>query len=149
MNTITVKEAIIIESTKETVWNFTQNFHKRKSWDKTILDYKILQKKPHKLIWFKAIGGITATLKYKLCDRANKTTLKLIDVKSPLIKGGGGSWKYESMNNKTKWTQVNSLTIKSKFWYIVLGGFLKTMLKFNTKKSMKKAKSLIENKLNE
>ena len=144
MNTITVKEVIIIESTRQHTWDYTQNFDNRKSWDKTILEFKILQKRPYKLIWFKAVGGITAKLKYKFCDKPNKTTLKLIDVKSPIIKGGGGSWNYETVNNKTKWTQVNSIIIKNKCCFLVFGYIVKKWLTLSTKKSMRTAKILIE-----
>ncbi|EDP70732.1 hypothetical protein FBALC1_08233 [Flavobacteriales bacterium ALC-1] len=144
MRTITVKNAIHIKSTKENVWNFTQNFDNRKTWDKSILECQVLQKKPFKLIWIKTIGGIKAKLKYKICDKANKTTLKLIDVKSFIIKSGGGSWKYETENNQTKWTQVNSLVFKNRFWFLVLGSILRKKLEVNTKKSMKIAKTIIE-----
>lgn len=143
-NTITVKEVIVIDSSKEEAWNYTQNIKERKAWDKTILEYKLLQKRPYKLIGFKAVGGITAKLRYKLCDKPNKTTLKLIEVKSLIIKGGGGSWKYETVNNKTQWTQVNSLVIKNKFWYLIFGSIIEKRLKSNTKESMRMAKIQIE-----
>ncbi len=145
MSVITVKNEVLINSTKENVWNFTQNFDNRKIWDKSILECQVLQKKPFKLIWIKTIGGIKAKLKYKICDKANKTTLKLIDVESFIINGGGGSWKYETENNQTKWTQVNSLVFKNRFWFLLLGSILRIRLNANTKKSMKIAKSLIEN----
>ncbi|WP_298897270.1 hypothetical protein [uncultured Psychroserpens sp.] len=148
MSTITVKNTINIKSTKENVWGFTQNFDNRKAWDESILECHVLQKKPFKLISIKTIGGIKAKLKYKICDKANKTTLKLIDVKSFIIKGGGGSWKYETENNETKWSQVNSLVFKNKFWFLILGNILRNRLEANTKKSMVIAKTMIENNNN-
>lgn len=144
MNTITVKEVILIASSQQATWDFTQNFENRKSWDKSILEFKLLQKRPFKLIWFRAVGGITAKLKYKLCDKPNKTTLKLLDIKSPIIKGGGGSWKYETVNDRTQWTQVNSLTLKNRFWFLVFGGLIKNRLRNSTLKSMRTAKAIIE-----
>ena len=145
MNRITVKNSIYIKSSKENVWDFTQNFDNRKSWDKSIMECQVLQKKPFKLISIKTIGGIKAKLKYKFCNRANMTTLKLVDVQSIIVKGGGGSWKYEIEDTNTKWTQVNSLIFKNKFWYLILGKILKNRLEFYTQKSMRTAKTLIEN----
>jgi len=66
---ITIRESIEIKASKLMVWNFTQDFDNRPLWDHAILDCKLLQKKPVKLIWLKTKGGVITKLKYKLCDR--------------------------------------------------------------------------------
>ena len=144
---ITITESIIINSNKLKVWNFTQDFNKRNLWDKTILEYKIISKKPRKLVWLKMKGGIVTTLKYKLCDKPNKTSLKMHDTKSLLIKGGGGSWKYSEKDGKTIWVQTNSLEIKFEILYFLFGWLIKKELARNTKKAMQNARILIEKEI--
>nr|WP_321235300.1 hypothetical protein [uncultured Psychroserpens sp.] len=141
---ITIKDAILINAEKSVVWNFTQDFSKRQTWDKSIIDLNILQLKPFKIIELKSVGGIITKLSYKLCRKPDKTTLKMVDTQSLLIKGGGGSWSYFSVNSKTQWTQVNTLIFKNKLLYILFGWFVKAKLKRITKASMLKAKMIIE-----
>ncbi|MBO6515592.1 MAG: SRPBCC family protein [Bacteroidia bacterium] len=141
---VTVHESIRIRSSKERVWNFTQNFDNRKVWDKSILAHNVIQKRPSKTIWVKMKGGIQSTLKYKLCDRLNRTSLQMVDTKSLWIKGGGGSWKYAQNGDWTTWEQTNTLELRTPLLYVLLGWFTKQMLKRNTRIGMKRAKTLIE-----
>lgn len=143
--TITINQSITIQANCELVWDYTQDFNKRKLWDKSVIDLKILQLKPFKLIRIKTVGGIITTLKYKLCRKYEITTLKMENTKSLIIKGGGGSWRYEKDNLGTKWTQINSLTFKNIFLYKLFGKFLRQELLKNTIDSMHKVKEQIEN----
>jgi len=143
---ITIRESILIKACKEEVWDFTQDFGSRKLWDDSIIDFKIVQKKPVKTIWVKMKGGVNTILDYKLCDKANKTSLKMRQTQSILIKGGGGSWKYTEIDGWTKWEQSNTLELKYGYTFLLFGWLIKRKLRANTMSAMKKAKSLIEKK---
>ena len=141
---ITIQESISINSNKEEVWNFTQNFENRKLWDKSILEYEVLEKKPTRVIWIKNKGGIRTKLKYKLYDKPHKTSLKMCETQSLLLRGGGGSWKYIEKDGMTEWIQTNTVIIKNDIVFFLLGWLIKKELKKSTKNSMKRAKILIE-----
>lgn len=142
--TITVSHSISIQADPKVVWKYTQDFSNRKSWDKSILDLKIIQLKPFKLIRLKTVGGIITNLKYKLCKKYELTTLKMEKTKSLILQGGGGSWKYESDKHGTRWSQTNSLTFKNKLYYFLFNKILEQQLFKNTLASMRTAKAQIE-----
>ncbi len=141
---ITVQSSILIHSPREVVWAFTQDFSKRQLWDQSILDFKVLAKRPEKSIWLRMKGGIQTRLIYKLCDRPNKTSLKMSETKSLLIKGGGGSWKYSEEKGMTTWVQTNSIEFKNATIFLLFGRIMKYLLLKDTQKSMGRAKLLIE-----
>lgn len=144
---VSIRESILIDSSKESVWEFTQNTANRKFWDQTVLDCKVLETKPMKLIWLKMKGGVQTFLRYKWCDKPHKTSLKMCETKSLLFSGGGGSWTYTTMAGKTKWTQTNAVEFKSSILFFLLGWLIKKVLSRNTKVAMNRAKYLIENGL--
>ena len=142
---ITVEGRILINSNKEHVWNFTQDIGNRKLWDNSVIDCQLIQRKPKKVIWVKMKGGIQSFLNYKLCDKPNKTSLKMYNTQSFLVKGGGGSWQYKEKEGKTEWVQTNTIEFKSKLAFLLLGWVIKRIFKKNTDIAMTKAKQLIEN----
>ncbi len=143
--TVTVKHEVLIAANKEAVWNFTQDFERRMLWDKTVLGYSILQKKPFKIVRIKTLGFVITDLKYKLCRRFEKTSLQMTNTRSMLFGGGGGSWNYESTDGGTRWTQTNSLTFKNRLLFFFFAGLIKAHLSYSTRKSMKTARQFLEN----
>jgi len=139
---ITITHSIFITASPSVVWDFTQDYKKRTNWDHSILEAKVIQHKPFKLVKIRAKGGLFTELKYKLEDRPNKSSLAMINVKSFIIQGGGGSWRYEADDSGTLWTQTNTLIVK-KYW-ILLVPIIKRALVKNTIKGMKRAKQMIE-----
>jgi len=145
INNITVSETIVIKTSPSELWDFTQDFTKRTSWDTGIRKVEVLQKRPFKRIRINSLG-MWAILTYKLCRKPFKTSLKLEETKSLFIVGGGGSWRYKDLGNQTEWTQTNTLVLKNRLLYITLAKVFKGLLKYNTKKSMARVKNLIEKK---
>ena len=140
---ITIQEKILIQSNKEHVWGFTQDFEKRKLWDKSILDYQIVQESP-KVIWVKMKGGIKCLLEYKLCDKPNKTSLKMSHTRSLLVKGGGGSWQYTEKKGNIEWVQVNTIELRNRWIFHLFGWLIGKKIQKDTEVAMKRAKLLIE-----
>ncbi len=101
-------------------------------WDKSILKAKVVQIKPVRIVDIKARGRLSTKLVYKLEDKPNKTSLAMTETRSVLIKGGGGSWKYEPKGQGTLWTQTNTLILKDGFFYALLRPIITIQLKRNT-----------------
>jgi hypothetical protein len=146
--TITVEEKIYINSSPEIVWDFTQDYSKRSSWDKSIVSSVVISTEPFLLVAITLKGNVKMKFRYKLFDRPNKTTLTIVEAESSWIEGGGGSWKYDSFNQGTVWTQVNTLVLKNRNWIKVIIPFLRYQLRKNSQKAMMNAKRLIERNIN-
>src|SRR5437870_249926 len=97
-NEITIRHSIIIEKPKETVWDFTQDYSRRMSWDSSVLETTLLQYYPQRIIKIRTKGRTTMNFVYKLEDKPNKTTLVAREIQSPIIESAGGSWTYEEQN---------------------------------------------------
>lgn len=142
---ITVTQSILINKPVHEVFDFTQDFSKRKLWDKSIIDCRLISENPIHTAFIKVKGGMTANLEYKLFERPHKTSLRMTNISSSLVADGGGSWTYEKQTDETTlWTQTNTLSIKINFITKVLKFFVERSLKRNTFESMKNAKALLE-----
>jgi len=60
------------------------------------------------------------------------------------LKGGGGSWKYTFKDGKTHWEQTNTLILKYRILHGLFGTIVKNEFSKRTKRSMQRAKLLIE-----
>src|SRR5947209_2271807 len=100
-NEITIKHSIAIAKSKEVVWNFTQDYSKRMSWDSAVLETSVLQSEPQRIVKLKTKGRTTMTFMYKLDDKPNKTSLVAREIESPIIESAGGSWMYEEDHTGT------------------------------------------------
>ncbi|HHT9112902.1 MAG: SRPBCC family protein [Planctomycetes bacterium] len=87
---ISVTHSIVINQTCETVWDFTQDFSKCTLWDTSMIECKLISESPERKAAIKAKGGLQAILEYKIFDRPAKTTLRMTDIKAPIIVGDGG-----------------------------------------------------------
>ena len=143
-NQIIIKADIVIDANRERVWSFTQDFNRRPSWDLSVKSVENLVMKPTKTVRIKMVDGSIADFVYKLCRKHMQTSLQMVNTKSPYVLGGGGSWRYESINGGTKWTQVNFLSLKNKWVFLILGNPIRGILTYMTRISMRKAKRIIE-----
>ncbi len=143
-NSITITHSVFINASPDQVWDFTQDYSKRASWDDTVLEAKVLQTVPHREVWLKLKGNSEMTFVYKLDDRPNKTSLVAKDVKSSFIIGGGGFWKYESKNGGTLWTQTNTLVLKPSFGIKLFLFLIRFTMSKQMKTAMIRAKGLME-----
>jgi hypothetical protein len=143
-NSITVTETIFIKQTPDIVWDFTQDYTKRSSWDKSILKIISIQETPKRIVEVKGKGNLNCKFQYKQYDRPFKTSLVMTDVSSPIIAGGGGSWKYTPSENGTLWTQTNTLILKNHFLLKWIKPLIAFQLRRSTQKALKLAKRIME-----
>ncbi|MFI5265024.1 MAG: SRPBCC family protein, partial [Candidatus Kapaibacterium sp.] len=84
-NEISIKCSILIAAPREAVWDFTQDYSKRSSWDTAVLKTEVLQTDPNMVVKLQTKGRTTMTFIYKLFDKPNKTSLVAREIESPII----------------------------------------------------------------
>ena len=141
---ITIHHSIYINRPRETVWDYTQDYSLRPDWDKTVIEAKVLQTTPQKIVELKTSGNTIMKFVYKVYDRPNKTSLALQDIKSRRIISGGGSWNYQEKNGGTLWTQTNTLIYKPGFLNAIFMPMFRFSWKREIRKSMWRAKRNLE-----
>ena len=143
-SSVTIQYSVRVFLPADEVWDFTQDFNKRMLWDSSIKKATVIQDQPHRLVKIKAKWGVRGTLKYKLEKKPEKTSLVLKNIKSPLMRGGGGSWVYHESDGFTLWTQTNTLILKKGLPSLLLKSLVHYFLKRDTRRAMYKAKKLME-----
>jgi hypothetical protein len=141
MRTITVREAITIARPREEVWEFTQDWTRRSSWDPAIAEAAIETEEP-RTIRARSPDGTRFVVRYKQYERPHKTSLAMTDVASAWMQSGGGSWLYEDDGAGTRWTQTNSLVLRP--WAGLLTPLVRWQLRRSTRQAMLAAKRKLE-----
>lgn len=147
MNKVTVTETLAIDATPEAVWEFTQDWRRRHEWDRSVLSAEYLTTTSPVSLKVHGAGGLTFKVTYKLSDHPRLTTLIMTDMSSFWLKGGGGSWKYESRNGKTCWTQHNTLVLRDGLLGMMFRPLFTLILTVTTRQLMKRARQRIESRL--
>jgi hypothetical protein len=145
MRQIHAEFSVDVAATPEAVWDFTQDYDKRVSWDPSVVEARIEAEVPERVVWIRGAGGLVCRFRYKLFDRPRRTSLSMVEVQSPLFSGGGGSWDYQPIEGGTRWTQSNTLRFKHGLVGIFLAPLATWMLRRATERSMRKAATLIQN----
>ena len=129
----------------EVVWDFTQDFARRASWDSNVRGAEVLTETPYRRVRIGG-GGFRCVLEYKLYDRPRRTSLAMVEIEGTrLITGGGGSWAYEpTATGGTRWTQTNTIELADGPFAWLLAWFADGQLRRATRTSMAKAKRAIE-----
>ncbi len=143
-NRITTRHSILIARPPELVWDYTQNYANRTSWDPMVIETALLQVTPNRIVKLKMKGNTTMTFTYKLDERPYKTSLAAKEIASSFIENAGGYWIYEEQNGNTLWTQTNTIVFKSHFFLKFFSPMYKLIFSMLTKKAMKNAKERIE-----
>jgi hypothetical protein len=143
---ITIQNSICINQPKETVWDYTQDYNNRPTWDSSIISASPLPS-TERVIKLKARGNTTMTFAYKLDNRPYKTTLATLEVKSPLIESAGDAWNYEDHGSGTLWSQVSTIIFKRLFLMPIMLPFFKWIFVRQMKSAMNKAREILENDL--
>ena len=146
---ITIHHSIYIDRPREVVWDYTQDYSLRPDWDQTVIEAKVLQTTPQKIVELKTSGNTIMTFVYKVYDKPNKTTLAIHDIQSKWIDGGGGSWKYEDHQGGTLWSQMNTRILKSTISLSILRPVITFIFKNQTRQSMQRAKKILEEHVRE
>ena len=141
---ITVRKAIMIRRTIEDVWDFTQDYPRRSTWDRSIRAADLIKSDPPRIASVVGRGNWRATFRYKLDDRPNKSSLVMEDVSSSLFLGGGGSWKYEFIDGVTIWEQTNTLVLKPGPVTRIFRPLIAAVFKKQTWRAMQRVKFLME-----
>jgi hypothetical protein len=142
---VSVTESVTIAGrSPEEVWDFTQDYARRSSWDDSILAAEVLPGAQPLRVRVRARGGLTATFQYRQFDRPTQTSVAMQETSSWLIEGGGGSWSYARCAGGTTWTQTNTLLIKPGWWRRLLVPSVRWQLASSTAKAIAKARSILE-----
>ncbi len=141
--TVTSSHTVRVNRTPEEVFDFTQDYSQRMSWDASVKSAKVLSEDPRRVEL--EMGGIGPfVLEYKLFRRGGRTSAAFREMGSPLFSGGGGSWSYEPVDGGTDWTQTSTLEFKNS----LVGRLFAPALRWNmnrlTKQAMGRAKEIME-----
>ena len=141
---ISITQSIVIQRKPEDVWDFTQDYARRAAWDDTILEAEVLEAGARPRVRVRAKGGLRGIFVYKLSERPRRTSVEMVEVESALVAGGGGSWSYEPWEGGTRWTQTNSVRLKSRLAEWLLGPSLRWTMRRAARRAMAKAKIALE-----
>lgn len=143
-NKATVTHSIWIAHPPEEVWDFTQDYARRPTWDSTVLDAEVLRVDPVPRVRVRCAGGLRAVFQYRQFDRPSRTSLAMEEVRSPLVVGGGGAWSYEARDGGTVWTQTNTLVLRPGGGYRVILPLVRWQLGVSTRRAMERVKRELE-----
>ena len=141
---ITVTVEIVVSASPEEVWDFTQDYSRRPLWDPMITHADVIEEKPPRKVKVWGQGSFYALFQYKLDKRPERTSVATIEMTSPIIESGGGSWSYQDTPDGTCWRQTNTLCLKSGLWQKLLRPVVHYQLHRSTVKGMQRAKQMIE-----
>lgn len=141
--TIRVSESIEIARPPEAVWDFTQDLSRRAEWDVGVRTAQLIGEEPRRAhLDLAGLGPVTA--EYRLYRRPERTSLAFTGVRSPWVVGGGGSWDYQLVPAGTRWTQTNTLVLRPGLRSRLLAPLVRARLASGTRRSLRRAKRLLE-----
>lgn len=141
---VSVTESIRIEAPPEIVFDFTQDWTARARWDASVLEARVLAGTPLPRVAVRLAGGTSGVFAYRLFERPRRTSVALLEVRSALLDGGGGSWSYAAHEDGTLWTVTNSLHLRSPIVGWILAPFVRVALRRGTRAALAAAKAAIE-----
>ena len=141
---VSCTESIFVARPPETVFDFTQAYAGRPRWDASVLEARVLQAAPLPRVAVRLAGGVSGVFEYRLFERPLRTSVALVEVRSALVDGGGGSWSYAAREGGTLWTATNSLRFKSRVAGWILGRFVRSALRRGTRAALAAAKAELE-----
>ncbi|WP_299136398.1 hypothetical protein [uncultured Tenacibaculum sp.] len=98
----TISEKITLDRNIDWLFEFTQDFTKRKKWDKQTLEIGFLddhiELKKGAKVYTKSIEGIRMDTEYLTFDTPNEISIQMLN-KSPVFKNFIGVWNYISIEN--------------------------------------------------
>jgi ribosome-associated toxin RatA of RatAB toxin-antitoxin module len=140
---VTVSHTVHVKRTPEEVFDFTQDYSRRMSWDPTVRSATVLSTNPRRVqVDMEGLGPLV--IEYKLDRRGERTSAAFRDVKSKLISGGGGSWSYEARAGGTDWTETSTLEFRNALVGLFFAPILRRNMATLTRRAMNKAKEMME-----
>ena len=144
MRKVTVTESLFVRAPCERVWDFTQDYALRASWDANVLDAEVLPGEGAPRVRVRLRGGVRCTFRYQAFERPRRTSLAMVDVQSALLAGGGGAWTYEAREDGTQWTQTNTLVLADRWFAPMLAPLVRWQLRRGTRRAMRAARCALE-----
>jgi len=141
---ITVTAATFVRCPPEAVWDLTQDYARRPSWDASVIEATVLRGEPLPRVRVRCTGGLRGVFRYVRFERPSRTSLVLEEVRSLLVQGGSGAWSYEAEDGGTRWTQTNSVVLRAGWWPRMLVLPVRLSLGYATHRAMRKAKAMLE-----
>jgi hypothetical protein len=143
MRKVTAEYSLAVAVPPERAWDYTQDWNRRTEWDRSVAHAEIISDDP-RIVRVRARGGDTFEVSYKQSDRPNKTSLVMNEFSSFWFRGGGGSWKYESRDGQTWWTQRNTLILRDDWLGALTAPIFRWILDLTTRAMMRRAKKILE-----
>jgi uncharacterized membrane protein len=141
--TITASETIHVDRPPDEVFDYTQDYSTRPEWDASIASAEVIGEDPRR-VRAEVRGVGTMVIEYKLFRRGERTSAAFTETDSRFFSGGGGSWSYVAAAGGTDWTQTNTMEFKS--WLVgqLLAPLARRNLSSGMRKSMARAKEIME-----
>ena len=141
--TVTVSHTVHVDRSPEEVFEYTQDYSTRSDWDPTVKSANVLSHEPLRVqAVMEGLGPVV--IEYTLFRRGERMTAAFSGVRSRVFSGGGGSWGYQARDGGTDWTQTSTLEFRSSFVGRLLGPLIRRNMATLTRKSMAKAKAIME-----
>lgn len=141
---VSATHTVFVARPPDVVWDFTQDPARRAEWDPSIVHASPLPSDGLPKVRIRAVGGMEGTLEYLSYDVPRRTSVSLVDVRSPLFAGGGGSWSYTARDGGTEWTATNSLRFRNVVLQWILGWVVRGALRRDTVKGMEAVRRRLE-----
>jgi hypothetical protein len=141
--TVTGTHTVHVNRPPDAVYDYTQDYSTRSVWDPSITNVEVLADSPrtYRLV-IRGIGRFT--IEYRLDRRGDRTSAAFTKVESTFFSGGGGSWSYVPSDGGTDWTATNTFELKHRRLGRVLAPFVRRQMLSSMRKSMAKAKTIME-----
>jgi hypothetical protein len=141
--TVTVSESIHVARPRADVFDFTQDYDHRSSWDLAVGEVEVVSQDPRAIrISVRGLGRFTVA--YRLFRRPERTSAAFVDMSSRWVTGGGGSWEYVPQGDGTAWTQTNTLELRPGLLSQLLAPLVGRNLRVSMRRAMAKAKEILE-----
>lgn len=147
MKRLKITESITINSSAETVFDHTQNYEQRLSWDTFLNKAELIDTNTPAVgvkAWCVSKHGLGVETEYVSFNRPKVTAVKQ-SKRSLLFEAFSGSWKFQPRKtNQTKVIFTYSFTLNIPFsWF---GKLIFVGLKSNVQQRLKDLKQVVENR---
>jgi hypothetical protein len=144
-STVTVTETVHVKRDPTEVFDYTQDYTSRMTWDRSVTAAEVQSESPRR-VRLTVRGTGRFTVEYRLFRRPERTSAAFVDVRSSWLAAGGGSWRYEPRDGGTDWTQTNTLELKHPRLLRLIAPFVERNLRSSMRRAMAAAKQTLESR---
>jgi hypothetical protein len=145
---ITVVHTIRVAAPVEMVFDLSQDWKLRHTWDRSVVSVEALAEEERA---YRVTGRFRLVFeaRYKLFRPHERTSLVMSASTWKVFTGGGGGWDYKKDGDGTLWTQTNTVTLEDGLLGSFLAPFFWLGVTFGTRASMRRFKGLVESVMDE